>query len=201
MCNVVYPMTHWVNGPMGQLAKSNSHTNSQLTFHNGALSLSHVSTNHTTRRITDSFIELIDFIGGGTDVFQNPCPSLDALDCSLFQSPELLCLALPWAHVNLRIGDGHIQFKNIVCGPAIALFQNHIDAVWIAEVIHPGPFIDACGRDNECVAIPARGRVPPPSRQIRVHERLTSIGPDSAQAIAPFEVLVDPVRENNKFHG
>src|SRR5438309_9105966 len=157
--------------------------------------------NHTARRIPDSLIELIDFIGRRADVLQKARPSIDALDRSFFDFPELLGLALPWRGIYLRIGNGHVQLENIVCDSAITLFQDHIDAVRVTEVVDPGSFIDTGRRHNERVAIPVACRVSPPSRQIWIHERFTSIGPDGAKTIAPFEVLVNPVGQNDKFYG
>src|SRR2546428_13050050 len=62
------------------------------------------SANHTARRIADSFIELIDFVGRCADVLQKACPTIDGLDGSFFDSPEFLGLALPRRSEERRVG-------------------------------------------------------------------------------------------------
>src|SRR5213594_2203642 len=152
-------------------------------------------------RIADSLIELIDFIGRRADILQKAWPSFDALDDSFFDSPELFGLALPRCRIYLRIGDGHVQLDDVVCNPAIPLFQDHINAVRVTEVVDPGSFINAGRRDDERVAFPAACRVSPPSRQIGIHERFSSIRPDGAKTIAPFKVLINPVRQDDELYG
>src|SRR5437016_11832654 len=114
--------------------------------------------NHATRRIADAFIELFDFIGRSAEVFQNPGPSFDAFNTALFEPAELLRFALKWSRVNLRARNRHVQFENVIRSPAIALFQNHIDAVRITEMIDPSSVVPSSTRDNTRVTIPTTGR-------------------------------------------
>src|SRR5262249_44996277 len=73
-------------------------------------------------------------------------------------------------------------------------------AVGITEVIDPGSLIDTGSRYYERVAVPPTSRISPPSREIGIYKRLTPVGPDGTKAISPFEVLIQPVGENNELH-
>src|SRR5262249_3790225 len=155
---------------------------------------------HATRRIADSLIKLVDLISRCADVFQQAGPSFDGLNRPFFEFPELLRLALPRSGVNLGVRDGHVQFDNVVCRPVITLFEDHVYAVRITKVIDPGSFIDTGSRYDKRVAVPTTSRISPPSREIRIHKRLTSIGPDRMKAVAPIEMLIQPVRRNYALH-
>src|SRR5205823_9985189 len=130
-----------------------------------------------------------------------PYPSFDAFDAVLFEPAELLGFALEGCRVDLRIGDRHVQFESVICDPAVALFENHIDAVRITEMIDPRSVVHTGSRNYKRIAVPAAGGISPPSRQVRIHERLAPIGPDRAKSISPFEVLVKPIGKGNELDG
>src|SRR5262249_42750763 len=87
--------------------------------------------NHAPRGIADSLIELVDLISRCAEVFQQAGPSFDGLNRPFLEFPEFLRLALPRSGVNLGVRDSHVQFENVVCSPAITLFEDHVHAVGI----------------------------------------------------------------------
>src|SRR5437763_8587781 len=158
------------------------------------------SASDTPGSIPDPLIEDLDFIGGSAKVLHESCPSIDRPDAVLFESAELLRLAHPWTCVDLRVGDGHRKLENVEGGSAIALLEDHVNTVGIAEMIDPSPFVDASGCNYERVAVPTAGRVTPPSWLVRIHQRFAPVRPDRARSVAPLELLQDFVGQDVHFH-
>src|SRR5277367_1233070 len=76
------------------------------------------SASYAARGITDSLIENFDIVSGRAEVFHQSGPAINGLDAICGQLAEFLCLALPDAGINGRIGDSHIKFQHIVRDPA-----------------------------------------------------------------------------------
>src|SRR6266700_3451297 len=49
------------------------------------------------------------------------------------------------------------------------------------------------------VALPAAHRISPPSGLVGIVGKLAAVGPDGTDAVTPHVMLIDPVREHDKF--
>src|SRR5437868_5251829 len=102
-----------------------------------------------TRGIANPLVEVVHFVRWGADVFHEATPSVDRLNPHLgFEFTELLGFADPRSRVNLRVRDGHGKFQDIIRSAAIALLQDHVDAMGIAEMIDPRSLVNTSGGDD-----------------------------------------------------
>src|SRR5262252_1534593 len=102
-------------------------------------------------------------------------------------------LGVPGFRICLRISNGVVELDRIVIHSTVALDGAHLITVRLTLRAEPGLFIKSGSFDHERVTIPFTDRITVPSR-IRIVRKFTSVHPDFADRVLPFEKHQNPSR-------
>src|SRR5262249_1955597 len=100
-------------------------------------------------------------------------------------------LGVPGFRICLRIINGEVELDRIVIHSTVTLDGAHLITVRLTLRAEPGLFIKPGSFDHERVTIPFTDRISVPSR-IRIVRKFTSVHPDFADRVLPFEKHQNP---------